>query len=79
MSPLELAKRQSLIGDSHFGIYSSLSQSELHRIDEINGAKDISIYLMKMIDYGLQSHLDLSNQRITHCLALLQTLHVLLK
>jgi hypothetical protein len=34
---------------------------------------------MKMIDYGLQSHLDLSNKRITHCLALLQRLNVLKK
>jgi hypothetical protein len=65
------------VGDSHFGIYSSLAKPELHRIDYLNRAKDISIYLLRMIDYGLQARLDLSHQRVAHALALLQRLKVI--
>lgn len=65
------------MGDRHFGIYSSFAEPELQQADFLERAKDISIYLLKMIDYGLQAHLDLGHRRVVHALALLHRLQVI--
>ncbi len=58
----------SVVGAHRLGRYSFINGSITKVPSYIDEAKELSIYLLKMIDYGLFDHVDTAHPRIVHCL-----------
>jgi len=59
------------------GRYVCLQSPIVANRHPINEAKEISTYLMKMIDCGLSALIDKSNERIVSCLKLMKQMQII--
>lgn len=61
----------SVVGAHRLGRYAFLNGPITKVPSYIDEARELSIYLLKMIDYGLFDHVDSTHPRIQQCLATL--------
>ena len=78
-SQFEKARRMSVVGAHRIGRYACLNYSITQVSSFIDEARELSIYLLKMIDYGLFKHIGTAHPRIKDCLSTLEALKVIRK
>jgi hypothetical protein len=71
---MEKAKRMSQVGITRIGRYASMKEHVRPNQHYAEDAKEISTYLLKMIDYGLSAFIDQNNSRILECLKIMKQL-----
>jgi hypothetical protein len=69
----------SVVGVNRIGRYVLLGHGMTRVNSYIDEAKELSVYLLKMIDYGIFRHVTQSNPRISSCLATLSALKIIEK
>lgn len=69
----------SLVGVSRIGRYAS-SNSRITRVNSyLDETKELSMYILKMIDYDLFSYVDVKHPRVAQCIELLSSLKIIEK
>lgn len=78
-STFEKARRMSVAGVSRIGRYTSLKHTMTKVESYVEEVKELSIYLLKMIDYGIFHLVETAHPRIAECITTLSSLKIISK
>ena len=76
-SGAEKAKRMAVVGNTKIGRYACLSLDLTANSHYTNVAKELSIYVVKMISLGLGEQLEKKEIRLEQCLKMMLSLDIL--